>query len=62
MDNKFKEAKKSKFRIWLGNVWLDHCREILNWERHPVTYSMKAWVRKNKWFLKAKFKEQKNKK
>ena len=49
------ESKISMFRIWLGNTWAEHCNEVLAWGEGPVNYTMNAWIKKNKWFLKGQF-------
>ena len=49
------ENKISMFRIWLVNIWSEHCSEVLSWEGSPVSYSMDDWIKKNKWFLKRQF-------
>jgi len=52
---KTSESKISMFRIWLSNIWADHCNETLTFEGKPVSYSMNDWIKKNKWFLKHQY-------
>ena len=50
----------SFFRVWLHNKWHDHKREKLDWEGSDPSYSQASWIRRNMWFLKHQYKDDKN--
>jgi hypothetical protein len=49
----------SAFRIWVNNVWIQNCEEHLTYGEKP--YKIEEYWTRYKWFLKKKYKEQKEK-
>lgn len=47
------------FKTWVQNKWFEHKKEVLSWEHKVVDYDFATWFRKNKWFLRKLFKEEK---
>jgi len=48
----------SKFRVWLGNKWVEHKDELFTWENRLPEYDDKYYFRKHKWMLKRMFQEE----
>ena len=52
---------KNPWRDFVSEMWFKHKDEVLLWSGKPVTdYDMKDYYHRNKWFLKEKFKKEKN--
>ena len=45
------------FRHWIMNFWFENCEERLLHKEQPV--KLNDYVKQNKWFLKRKYKEEK---
>jgi hypothetical protein len=46
------------FRDWIRNIWYENREERLAFGENPIT--LEQYVRKNKWFLKRKFRKEGN--
>ena len=50
---------KSPFRTYCIDKWYEYKDEVLNWEKREVEGSPEDYFQKYKWFLKAKYKQEK---
>lgn len=51
---------KSEFRTFCYNKWFEYKEEIEAWEHRQVIGNPEDYFNKWKWFLKAKYKQEKN--
>jgi hypothetical protein len=52
------DMKINFFRDWIRNIWYENREERLAFGENPIT--LEQYVRKNKWFLKRKFRKEGN--
>ena len=50
---------RSPFRAFVYDKWYEYKDEVLNWEKREVEGSPEDYFQKYKWFLKAKYKQEK---
>ena len=47
-----------KFRQWTQEMWYKYQRECEAWKTKPTCQDAQDYFRKNRWFLKKKYKEE----
>lgn len=48
-----------EFRKWVDEKWFEYRDEVEQWEKKIVNGNPKDYFQKYKWFLKAKYKQEK---
>jgi hypothetical protein len=45
----------SQFRLWVNDIWQEHRREYLSWEKKPCPYDASVYFRQYRWWLKREY-------
>jgi len=51
--------KESNFRVWLNRMWLEHKDDVLEHTGNEVSYDLRDYFLKYRWWLKTIYKREK---